>query len=200
MDQNRCYFFKDTDFELWKISGQTSMVIFGKNRFFCKWTDANNALFRCGKRLYCQKEALDYGTISVDYSVRYHPKGTSYLAVYGWFKDPLVEYYVIENENNDVFSKGTMKGIRIIDGREYSIYLNEVTKPSIEGTVYFKQYISVRRDKAVSGKVTLSEHFKVWNDMDMNLGSLYEVSLNIGGVSGNGKACIVRNKVYIENR
>ena len=34
---------------------------------------------------------------SITYTGTYQPNGNSYLAIYGWTRNPLIEYYVVEN-------------------------------------------------------------------------------------------------------
>jgi hypothetical protein len=50
----------------------------------------NNILFRKGIRPGSRKQV-------VVYSADYNPQGNSYLSIYGWFENPLVEYYIIES-------------------------------------------------------------------------------------------------------
>ena len=79
------------DYELWKDSGTTEMSINGGGLFSCKWSGINNALFRIGRKFDCTQTWEEIGTISVDYGAEYAPVGNSYLCVYGWTREPLVE-------------------------------------------------------------------------------------------------------------
>lgn len=85
------------DYELWKDSGLTEMVLTGGSTFSCNWSNINNALFRVGKKFDCTKIWEEIGEISVDYGAEYYPVGNSYLCIYGWTREPLVEYYVVQS-------------------------------------------------------------------------------------------------------
>ena len=88
------------DYELWKDNGTTEMSINGSGLFSCKWSGINNALFRIGKKFDCTQTWEEIGTINVDYGAEYAPVGNSYLCIYGWTREPLVEYYVVQSWGN----------------------------------------------------------------------------------------------------
>ena len=79
------------NYELWKDYGSTSMTLNGGGKFECWWENIGNALFRKGKKFDCTQTYQQIGNISIDYGVDYQPNGNSYLCVYGWTRDPLVE-------------------------------------------------------------------------------------------------------------
>ena len=79
-------------YELWKDYGDTTMVLTGDGTFTCEWSNINNALFRRGVKFDCTQTYRDIGNIAVDYEVNYNPDGNSYLCIYGWTREPLVEY------------------------------------------------------------------------------------------------------------
>ena len=112
------------------------------------------------------------GNITMSYACNYQPNGNSYLSVYGWTVDPLVEYYIIESWGTwkppgNVASKGTVT----IDGGTYDIYeTTRVNQPSIKDNTTFQQYWSVRQQKRTSGNISVSEHFKAWENKGMKLG------------------------------
>ena len=84
-------------YELWKDRGTTQMTLLGGGKFSCSWSNINNALFRIGKKWDCTKTWQQLGTISVKYNVDYQPNGNSYMCVYGWTRNPLIEYYIIDS-------------------------------------------------------------------------------------------------------
>ncbi|MBN2037447.1 MAG: glycoside hydrolase family 11 protein [Chitinispirillaceae bacterium] len=170
-------------YEFWKDDGGSgTMILKDGGSFSCTWNGINNILFRKGKRpgVYNQ---------TVTYSATYNPSGNSYLAVYGWTKNPLVEYYIIETWGSWRPPGGTPKGTIASDNGTYDIYETTRTNaPSIEGTRTFQQYWSVRQSKRTSGTITCANHFSAWAAKNMNMGSFYEVSLVVEGYQSNGNA------------
>lgn len=184
-------------YELWKDYGSTRMGLFGEGLFDCWWQDIGNALFRIGKKWDCTKNWDQLGTIKVNYGVYYKPEGNSYLCVYGWTKDPLIEYYIVDSWGNWRPPGTSSKGTITVDGGVYDIYTSDrIQQPSIIGTTTFKQFWSVRKDKRDSGTISVSEHFKAWTSKGMRLGKMYEASLTVEGYRSNGYANVWQNDIY----
>jgi sialate O-acetylesterase len=186
------------NYELWHDRGNVSMVLKKDGAFACKWNGINNALFRTGKKFDVTKTFEQIGNISLSFDSDYKPVGNSYLCVYGWSIDPLVEFYVVEAWGTwrppGAKSKGTVK----IDGGTYDIYeTTRVEQPSILGNTTFKQYWSVRTDKKTKGTVSVSEHFKAWEKAGMKLGKIYEVALCVEGYQSEGTADIYNHILTI---
>ncbi|KAF9037133.1 endo-beta-1,4-D-xylanase precursor, partial [Panaeolus papilionaceus] len=109
----------------------------------------------------------------VSYSGQYSYNGNSYLSVYGWTRNPLIEYYIVENFGTYNPSSGAQnKGSVTVDGAVYDLLVSTRTnQPSIDGTKTFQQFWSVRRNKRTGGSVDVAAHFKAWANAGMNLGS-----------------------------
>lgn len=186
------------DWELWKDTGNTSMTLNAGGTFECSWSNINNALFRKGKKFDSTKTYKEIGNISFDYGCDYNPNGNSYLCVYGWTVDPLVEYYIVDSWGSWRPPGGTPRGQIQVDGGTYDVYVTtRENAPSIQGDTTFTQYFSVRTTKRTSGTISVSEHFKAWENMGLPCGKLYEAALNIEGYQSSGTANVYKNNMTI---
>lgn len=120
--------------------------------------------------------------------------GTVLVSVYGWTRNPLVEYYVQEWTSNGAGSaQGQKLGTYKSDGGTYEIWKHQqVNQPSIAGTTTFWQYISNRVDnkRPGGGTVTMANHFAAWKKAGLNLGTHdYQVvaTEGWGNAAGNSK-------------
>ncbi|KAH7010657.1 glycoside hydrolase, partial [Microdochium trichocladiopsis] len=116
---------------------------------------------------------------TIKYQADYHPNGNSYLAVYGWTRNPLIEYYVVENFGTFNPSSGaTRTGQVTCDGGTYGLYRSRRTNaPSIDGTQSFDQFWSVRESKRSGGTVSMACHFNAWSAAGMRLGSQHNYQI-----------------------
>ena len=186
------------DYELWKDSGTTTMTLEGQGLFRCQWSDINNALFRIGKKFDCTQTWEEIGDITVKYGADYFPVGNSYLCVYGWTREPLVEYYVVQSWGNWRPPGAESLGVITVDGSQYDVYVTTRTnQPSIDGTQTFQQFWSVRKGKRTEDTISLTEHFRSWADLGLELGKLYEVALTVEGYQSSGVAEIYENEIII---
>jgi len=73
-----------------------------------------------------------------------------------------------------------------------------VNQPSIDGTATFQQYWSVRTSKRTSGTISVSEHFRQWERMGMQMGKMYEVALTVEGYQSSGSANVMYTRMISE--
>ncbi len=170
-------------YEFWKDSGGSGTMTLGSGgAFSCQWSGINNILFRKGLRPGSLNQVITY-------SATYNPSGNSYLCIYGWTRNPLVEYYIVDSWGSWRPPGGTSLGTFTSDGGTYDIYRTTRTnQPSIDGTRTFDQYWSVRTSKRTSGTITFANHVAAWANRGMSMGSLYEVSFCVEGYQSSGSA------------
>lgn len=118
--------------------------------------------------------------------------------MYGWSRNPLVEYYIVDSWGTWRPPGASSKGQITVDGGTYDVYeTTRYNQPSIDGNTTFKQYWSVRTSKRTSGTISVTEHFKKWESLGMPMGKLYEVALNVEGYQSSGYADVYKNNLTI---
>jgi endo-1,4-beta-xylanase len=169
-------------YEYWKDSG-TGTLNLTPDGFNVDWSNINNLLGRKGIR-----PGTD--ALVVTYEANYQPNGNSYLTVYGWTTNPLVEYYIVDSWGNwrPPGGEGSVGATVMSDGGTYDLYKIPRNGANIQGNGAFTQYWSVRKEKKTSGAITVANHFNAWKSNGMPMGSLYEVSLSVEGYQSAGKA------------
>ena len=185
----------DYTYELWKDFGQTKMILKEDGKFSCSWDNIGDVLFRIGKRWDSTQTYKEIGNIKVNFEFDYESKGTTYLSIYGWTKNPLVEYYILENWEGPLPS-ATSFGTISVDGGTYDMY--KITIGQFDSFELTTQLWSIRNEKRKSGTVSVNKHFETWEKYGFKLGKMYEVTLCVEGYKGNGNATISKNEITIE--
>ena len=194
-------------YELWNQNseGRACIALYDNALFGGEWDGVENYLARRGLSYNKTKEHQEIGVFSTIYDCNYQPdsaSGNSYLSVYGWTVNPLIEYYIIEDWRNWTPSKSanaTLKGAFAMNGSIYDVYENtRVNKPSIIGKTTFQQYFSIRRDSRNKGKINISEHFNMWEELGLKMGKISEVSFVVEGYKSKGKFEFVDLEMMVE--
>jgi hypothetical protein len=193
------------NYELWAERGSDySLTWYGPKKrggaaFRAEWNNTQVFLGRIGYFWDEGKPYADYGNVFCDFAFTRSANGTvggaSYIGIYGWSKNPLIEWYIVE----DWFADGVIGPSRIggdakkvgefdVDGGTYFIYeATRVQKPSIDGIRTFKQFFSVRQTTRQKGQISITEHFKEWEKAGLILGSnMYEAKFLVEAGSGSG--------------
>ena len=176
-------------FSYWKDSGNVTMTLGAGGSYSVTMNGINNSVVGKGWN--------PGSNHTVNYSGSWSCGGNCYMALYGWTRSPLIEYYIVETYGNYNPSTGaTRLGSVTTDGSTYDIYRTQrVNQPSIDGTQTFYQYWSVRQSKRSSGTITVANHFNAWASLGLNLGTHYYQILATEGYQSNVSSNITVSEV-----
>ena len=121
------------------------------------------------------------GTISADYELGKEIAqfiGFSSFGIYGWGRDPIIEFQIIENwltpKRPSEDNYGTKIGEYTVDGALYTLYQKVIDDNNfIERDHY--QYFGVRKERRYTGTIDITTHIKEWEKLGLPMGLLYEV-------------------------
>jgi hypothetical protein len=192
-------------YEIWSAGGNKNRLIwFGPDRggaFRAEWNNPDDFLGRVGLFWNEGKPYTSYKNVFCDFEFTRSNNGTggsySYIGIYGWSKSPMIEWYIVEDWfGSGIIGPNTMgggaskKGELTVDGSVYFIY--QATRPAgsgnIEGTRQaFPQFFSIRQERRQSGTISITEHFKKWEELGMKLGTnMYEAKFLVEAGGGRG--------------
>lgn len=203
-------------YELWNEGGNGgSATFYDDGSFKCNMTGAKDYLCRSGLSFNSDKTHQEIGHMLADFKLV--KKGLtgidySYIGIYGWTREPLVEWYIVDNSGSqwmpgDWVAQGASAknhGKFTIDGAEYTVYEGDRTSYSIDGdNKYFKQYFSVRTKARDCGTIDITAHFKKWEELGMKMGKMHEAKIlgeagSTSGANAKGEYDFPYAKVYIE--
>jgi hypothetical protein len=195
-------------YELW-TNGGGSVCMTPTNvdaKFKTVWSSVGDFVARVGLSFDETKTAEQLGTITANYTfTKSGLNHLTYMGVYGWMTDPLIEYYILEDWNEwhpTAGSEGhTSKGTISVDGGQYDILTKTQTnQPSIKGTATFQQWWSIRKSTRQSGQISISQHFAAWKNAGMTPGKMYEAKLIVEAMQGNGTIDYTTATVLLNNK
>jgi hypothetical protein len=154
-------------YSFWKDSpGTVNYTLDANGRYTTSWSGINNWVGGKGW-------ASGTANRSVTFNGSFNGGSNGYLTLYGWTRNSLIEYYVVENYTWEPPGSGaTSGGTFTSDGSTYKLWRTQrVQQPSIDGIQTFYQYWSVRVSKRSSGTITFANHVNAWRSKGWNLGS-----------------------------
>lgn len=184
----------DFFYSLWKDTGDVVLELHEGGRYTAEWQPhTGNWVGGLGWNPGGPKVVNYFGNYSPD------ENSNSYLTLYGWTTDPLIEYYIVEsygtyNPSSDQSSiyYGTYES----DGATYDAYRwRSLSLASLESpTPSPYRYTSIRRNKKdfgpISGTITTGNHFEAWAKVGLELGSHDYMILATEGYQSRGHSDI----------
>lgn len=177
-------------------SDKATMLYKGDGLFSADWECNDIVLFDTEPKAV---KIEDYGTYSTDltlnYSASYTCDGNSFIGGYGWFWEPLVEFFIVDGWTgarplSDLEPINTIT----VNDAEYDIYTVDIKdKLNPRGKGDYTQYWSVRKENVVedgiidNAKINFTDHIKAWQKNDLDTGTTYSISTYVQAQEAKGQ-------------
>lgn len=185
-------------YEVWSNKDGGSITYYDDGSFTAEWDNLDDFLAGAGLLYDSDKTYKEFEPFSADFEfTKSGAAGYSFIGVHGWTKNPLVEYYVVEDQftRSDWPKLGKKQGEFTVDGDIYDVYTMYYV-PSVYDTQAYWVVYSVRRNFRQSGHVDISAHFEKWKELGVALGGIYDVKLAaMTGGAGAGSVAYTTVKV-----
>lgn len=184
---------QDFYYWLWKSDGKASMTLETGGRYTSAWDqDTFNWIGGLGWQAADNK--------AFQYTGSFEPEGNAYLAVYGVFKNPDVNFYIIESwttydPSNCAFGNVTAR--YQADGANYEFYICQRLTLSLEQPppTYYSIRVPKKSPGAISGTIDLASHFDEWRKAGVNLGTNDFIIMATEGYRSKGKSDITISEI-----
>lgn len=176
----------------WHDSGEGCLTLARNGGYQVRWTlgPQGNLVAGRGWRRGAADRVVGYR------AKRFDPGANGYLTLYGWSKNPLVGYYVVDSWGSFTPPGPTAVPLGTVDsdGGTYRIYrMRRIEQLSIAGIASFDQYWSVRTERRPLRRnsiITLANHVAAWRRAGMELGSLDYQVLATEGFGSTGASMV----------
>jgi endo-1,4-beta-xylanase len=191
-------------YEIWMDSGSNCATMYGVDAAFrADWSlnGRGDFLARAGLFFGSTQTHDEIGNISADYAfIKSEDNDFSWVAVYGWTFEPLMEYYIVEDWT--VWAPATdydFQGTITVDGGTYDIFRNRrINALSPVGVTDFDQFWSIRQEPRDCGHISISAHFNEWTSLGMQMGLLRESMLLVEALEGSGTVDFTSATVVVD--
>lgn len=197
------------DYAYWNSDGgRVKMTPQIRGGYDCYWEDIDDALFMTGE-LYERKKGDNVtlvGSPATEYRAVMDPDTDYFFGAYGWFTEPNVEFFIIDDwgVNTPTFSTDPIGRVEA-DGGTYNIYKKMMlVQPGLTSGVPMYSYYIVRTEKRsadsniIEGKISIGKHFEALKKLGVKLGYVYEIMLAVEAYRSSGSAHILKNDYYTE--
>eukprot|EP00833_Pecoramyces_ruminatium_P013882 jgi/Orpsp1_1/1187914/evm.model.d7180000061121.1 len=206
--KNKSGILNGIGYELWAEGGTNSATFYEDGSFSCSFEKSKDYLCRSGLSFDDTKTHKELGHMYADFKLvkqNVHDVSYSYVGVYGWTKEPLVEYYIVDDwlsrDRPGKWVGDIDHGDFTIDGARYTVYTKTRNGPSIIGDTTFTQIFSIRESSRSCATVDITAHFELWESLGLKLGKFHEAKIlgEAGSIHDgtSGTADFPYAKVYI---
>jgi len=180
------------EYEFWADGGDNSATFYSDSSFTCSFQNTKEYVCGLGYKYGSTKTYKEFGHMYAEFKLDQQIEAIniedySFIGIYGWTRNPLVEFYIVDNWLGDQrpadWVGDTKYGDFMIDGAMYTLYKNKRFGLSIDGAeTHVTQFFSIRKQARDCGTIDITEHFDYWNKLGMELGKMEEIKI-IGEVN-----------------